>query len=298
MAAVLGNQVSHATTTALMNMKMKGRQYDGSEYQPKRKVGQKPIDPFCSLIAEAGERAYRDNHVIPVIPAHPYHSKDMLPGHSTRLNPIMAATPKWVHTIYFKPLKNAAGARIPQFFSSICFTPDGRRFVTANNLGEFTLWHGTSLASEMRTMGHEDAQVSSTVWCEQADFMISSDSKGAVKYWGRNMNNLKSIEAAQNPIRELSASPSASKFACGSTDGLIKLFDTDSARLVCRRQHADTIHIHPQPHTPPHRNGRLRATVTKCGRATGTRRRTCSPPVERTCGVARSSCGTRGLRRA
>ena len=217
----------------MLGPRMKGRQYDTAEYQPKRRVGQKPLDPYCALINETLARVYRERGDPVTIQPHAYHSKDVFPAYSMRQYPISSAAPKWVHTIYFKNGKNAMGRAVRPSFSAMCFTPDGRRLVTGNSEGEFTLWHGTSLASEMRTAGHEDARVNCAIYCENADLLLSSDDKGRVKYWGSNMNNLEIVDVANTGIREVTASPSSAKFAAGSLEGLVRLYDTNTATLVC-----------------------------------------------------------------
>eukprot|EP01064_Diplonema_japonicum_P003946 TRINITY_DN12616_c0_g1_i1.p1 TRINITY_DN12616_c0_g1~~TRINITY_DN12616_c0_g1_i1.p1 ORF type:complete len:645 (+),score=106.19 TRINITY_DN12616_c0_g1_i1:85-1935(+) len=212
----------------------RSRQFDYAEYQPKRRIGQKSLDPYSSLIKEYMTRMHKTKNDPSLIQPHSYHSKDVLPAASMQDLPISAATPKWLHTIYCIDPNPSRGERQKRpLFSSLCWTPEGRRLVTGNSKGEFTLWHGTSLASEMRSMGHEDARVTSMIWSDGADFMISSDDKGQIKYWARNMNCLKSFEATTNGsrVREVTTSPNSAKFAGCSEDGIVRIFDTKTATL-------------------------------------------------------------------
>ena len=209
-----------------------GRQYD---YEPKRRVGQKSLDPYTCLINEVSSRGLRSKYDRVAIQPHDFHSKDMLPSNRLREIPISAVTPKWLHTIYWVDQAQNRGERQRKAcFSALCWTPEGRRLITGNSRGEFTLWHGTGLSSESRQLGHEDAKIASMKWCEQADFMLTADDRGQVCYWARNMNRLKAFDATHNSskIRELSISPTASKFSCCSEDGIIRIHDTKTATKV------------------------------------------------------------------
>eukprot|EP01059_Diplonema_ambulator_P005057 TRINITY_DN14787_c0_g5_i1.p1 TRINITY_DN14787_c0_g5~~TRINITY_DN14787_c0_g5_i1.p1 ORF type:complete len:648 (+),score=130.01 TRINITY_DN14787_c0_g5_i1:102-2045(+) len=217
-----------------MLVRQRSKQFDYVEFQPKRRIGQKSLDPYSPLIKEVMTRMHRTKYDSTQVPPHPYHSKDVLPAQSMKDTPISAATPKWVHTIYcIDPNPVRGEGRKRPLFSALCWTPDGRRLITGNSKGEFTLWHGTSLASEMRVQGHEDARVTCMLWSESSDFMISSDDKGQIKYHARNMHFLKAVDVAPNGprVREVTTSPNSSKFAACSEDGIIRVFDTKTATL-------------------------------------------------------------------
>ncbi|KAJ9451856.1 Flowering time control protein FY [Diplonema papillatum] len=233
-------------------MLQKAKQYDQAEYQPKRRIGQKSVDPYSCLIKEVQTRMHRGRYDTPVIQPHKYHSKDILPPTAMKESPIASAAPKWLHTIYDPNAASKMGERPRRsYFSSMCWTPEGRRLITGNSRGEFTLWHGTSLASEMRTTGHADSKVTSMVWCEGPDFMISSDDRGQIKYWARNMSFFKEFNATPNSsrIREIATSPSGAKFACCSEDGIVRLWDTKTSRKDAELQghggDVKTCHWHP-----------------------------------------------------
>lgn len=54
--------------------------------------------------------------------------------------------------------------------------------------------------------------------------MVSGDDTGVVKYWQSNMNNLKLLNAHKEVVRALVFSPTDSKFASCSDDGVIKIW--------------------------------------------------------------------------
>jgi len=55
--------------------------------------------------------------------------------------------------------------------------------------------------------------------------LVSADHVGVVKYWQPNFNNVKAIQAHNDPIRDLAFSPNDSKFVTACDDKTIKLFD-------------------------------------------------------------------------
>ena len=55
--------------------------------------------------------------------------------------------------------------------------------------------------------------------------MVSADQDGVVKYWQPNFNNVKAIQAHNDPIRDLSFSPNDAKFVTACDDATLKIFD-------------------------------------------------------------------------
>nr|XP_027219499.1 pre-mRNA 3' end processing protein WDR33-like [Penaeus vannamei] len=63
------------------------------------------------------------------------------------------------------------------------------------------------------------------VWSHNDQWMVTGDTGGFVKYWQTNMNNVKLFQAHKDPVRGLSFSPSDQKFATGSDDGTVRIWD-------------------------------------------------------------------------
>jgi polyadenylation factor subunit 2 len=59
--------------------------------------------------------------------------------------------------------------------------------------------------------------------------MISGDDSGLIKYYQSNMNNLKVVQAHKESVRDLTFSPTDSKFASCSDDGTIKIWSFANA---------------------------------------------------------------------
>ncbi|XP_033125411.1 pre-mRNA 3' end processing protein WDR33-like [Anneissia japonica] len=131
-------------------------------------------------------------------------------------NPINAVSTKFVRTATNK-------IRCPIF--CVVWTPEGRRLVTGASSGEFTLWNGMTFNFETILQAH-DYPIRSMVWSHNNLWLMSGDHMGYVKYWQSNMNNVRMFQAhVDQAIREITFSPTDSKFATCSDDGSVRVFD-------------------------------------------------------------------------
>eukprot|EP01138_Halocafeteria_seosinensis_P006783 gb/GECG01006936.1/.p1 GENE.gb/GECG01006936.1/~~gb/GECG01006936.1/.p1 ORF type:complete len:335 (+),score=24.45 gb/GECG01006936.1/:1-1005(+) len=108
--------------------------------------------------------------------------------------------------------------------NQVIWTPEGRRFITGAASGEFTLWDGFTYAFDTIFQAH-DSPILSLEWSHNNDWLISADQGGLVKYWSANMNPNEAIEAHKDAVRDLSFSPTDSKFCSCSDDGSVKVWD-------------------------------------------------------------------------
>lgn len=104
------------------------------------------------------------------------------------------------------------------------WTPEGRRLLTASSSGEFTLWNGTGFNFETIMQAHDSA-IRALCYSHNDDWLVSGDHDGIVKYWQPNFNNLESIAAHSDPVRDIAFSPTDSKFVTASDDSTLKIFD-------------------------------------------------------------------------
>ncbi|OAR01623.1 hypothetical protein LLEC1_06797, partial [Akanthomyces lecanii] len=104
------------------------------------------------------------------------------------------------------------------------WTPEGRRLLTASTSGEFTLWNGTGFNFETIMQAHDSA-IRALEYSHSDDWLISGDHDGLIKYWQPNFNNVQSINAHSDPIRDLAFSPNDAKFVTASDDSSLKVFD-------------------------------------------------------------------------
>jgi polyadenylation factor subunit 2 len=106
----------------------------------------------------------------------------------------------------------------------VCWTPEGRRLLTASSNGEFTLWNGMSFNFELIMQAHETA-IRAASYSHSGEWLISADQTGLVKYWQPNFNQLKEVQAHSETIRGLVFSPTDAKFATASDDASLKIWD-------------------------------------------------------------------------
>lgn len=111
----------------------------------------------------------------------------------------------------------------------ITWTPEGRRMITGNSAGEFTLWNGTAFNFETILQAHEDA-VRAMTWSHNENWMVTADHGGVIKFWQPSMTNVQLLQGHREPIRSLSFSPTDFKFISCSDDATIKIWDFESAR--------------------------------------------------------------------
>mmetsp|Transcript_4868 Transcript_4868/g.10179 ORF Transcript_4868/g.10179 Transcript_4868/m.10179 type:complete len:140 (-) Transcript_4868:1001-1420(-) len=64
----------------------------------------------------------------------------------------------------------------------LSWTPGGRRLLTGNQEGEFTLWDGTNFSFELIMSAH-DKSFRCMAWSHNQNYLLTSDSGGNIKYW-------------------------------------------------------------------------------------------------------------------
>jgi polyadenylation factor subunit 2 len=110
---------------------------------------------------------------------------------------------------------------------------------------------GAWAGADAGLQAHESA-IRAMTWSPNQEWLVTADDNGSIKYWQPNLNNLKAISGHKDPIRSitcaprrppaaarppapapltsvaclpLSFSPNSTKFASGSDDGVIKVWD-------------------------------------------------------------------------
>ena len=103
---------------------------------------------------------------------------------------------------------------------------DGRRAITANQNGEFTLWNGSAFNFEGLIAAHNTA-VRSLAWSHSGTTLISGDTKGAIKYWESTMTPVKEILNTHGgqAVRGLDFAPRDAKFCSCADDGTVRIWD-------------------------------------------------------------------------
>ncbi|KAF3915412.1 Xenin [Arthrobotrys entomopaga] len=104
------------------------------------------------------------------------------------------------------------------------WTPEGRRLLTGSSSGEFTLWNGMGFNFETIMQAHDSA-IRALEYSNGADWLLSADQDGIVKYWQTNFNNVKVLQAHDSPVRDVSFCPTDAKFVTASDDGSLKIWN-------------------------------------------------------------------------
>mgnify|MGYP001160856754 FL=1 len=110
--------------------------------------------------------------------------------------------------------------------NALCWARDGRRAVTANQNGEFTLWNGAAFNFEGLIAAHNSA-VRSLAWSRSGTTILSGDAKGTIKYWESSMTPVKELLGTHggNAVRGLKFAPSDAKFCSCADDGTVRVWD-------------------------------------------------------------------------
>lgn len=192
--------------------------YDGKRMR--KAVVRRTVDYNASLLNYIHNRSWQKRpQENPVIRSTFNHILSYMPPREYPFNPSTAIPMKFVHT-------SANKVRCP--INVVKWTPEGKRLITGSASGEFTLWNGFTFNFETIQQAHDSA-IRSMSWNRAGSWMISGDHAGTVKIWMPNMNNLKRIQAHKEPVRDISFSPTDTKFATCSDDGSIKIWDFNEA---------------------------------------------------------------------
>lgn len=114
--------------------------------------------------------------------------------------------------------------------STLAFTLDGRRLLSGNALGEFTLWNGQTFSFDTIMQAH-DSQILKIKFSSNPDYFLSSDNNGNIKYWSNCLNNVKIIPGEGDAIRDLDFNYNNSKFVSASDDSKVRVYDTATGEI-------------------------------------------------------------------
>ena len=212
-----------------------GPQQD-ADFVPRKKArGQRPVDFFSSAIWYLKQRPYGavagaspfQNYV----PPHGYHCKDLLPPGMTAFNPSTALCTQWAHTAQYPDMtrfQQAGDRRRRVFFTTMQWSPSGRKLLCATTNGEFVVYNGTAFSVELKTTAHEDGrQVRALAWGKRTDAVLSGDDSGVVKLWATNFNLAAEFESNQRAVRDVAWAIGEARFATAGQDGSVKIWDTE-----------------------------------------------------------------------
>ncbi|KAK6341235.1 pre-mRNA cleavage and polyadenylation factor (CPF) complex subunit [Orbilia brochopaga] len=141
--------------------------------------------------------------------------KELLPSISATSNVVAQIPIRHIH---------ASLNKIKHPINMVKWTPEGRRLLTGSSSGEFTLWNGMGFNFETIMQAHDSA-IRALEYSHGADWLLSGDQDGVVKYWQTNFNNVKVLQAHDSPVRDVSFCPTDAKFVTASDDGSLKIWN-------------------------------------------------------------------------
>uniref|UniRef100_A0A6U3E6V8 K Homology domain-containing protein n=1 Tax=Entomoneis paludosa TaxID=265537 RepID=A0A6U3E6V8_9STRA len=169
--------------------------------------------------------ASRSHHAraLPVMQAHSSHLRRMgLP-----LSQVAAPTPSQFYLTYMAHVTRAKNSTPVMCIS---WTPGGRRLLTGNQEGEFTLWDGITFGFELIMSAH-DTSFRAMAWSHNRNYLLTSDAGGNIKYWSPSIAPVQSLDSHnQQAIHALSFSPADTKFVSCGDDATVRIWDWASHR--------------------------------------------------------------------
>jgi polyadenylation factor subunit 2 len=162
--------------------------------------------------------------------AHVRRSPDyFLQPHSSHLRmmgmPISHASAPIASEFYLTHCSHITRAKNSTPILCLSWTPGGRRLLTGNQDGEFTLWDGITFSFELIMSAH-DTSFRSMAWSHNRNYLLTSDAGGNIKYWSPSIAPVQSLDSHnEQPIHALSFSPADTKFVSCGDDATVRVWD-------------------------------------------------------------------------
>jgi polyadenylation factor subunit 2 len=127
--------------------------------------------------------------------------------------------------LYLTYLAHVTRAKNSTPVMCLSFTPGGRRLLTGNHEGEFTLWDGITFSFELIMSAHSSS-FRTMAWSHHRNYLLTSDAGGNIKYWSPSIAPVQSIDShSGQPVHGLSFSPSDTKFVSCGDDSTVRVWD-------------------------------------------------------------------------
>lgn len=127
--------------------------------------------------------------------------------------------------LYLTYMAHLARAKNSNPIQCLSWTPGGRRLLTGNHEGEFTLWDGVTFQFELIMSAH-DTSFRCMEWSHNRNYLLTSDAGGNIKYWSPSIAPVQSIDSHnQQAIHALSFSPADTKFVSCGDDSTVRVWD-------------------------------------------------------------------------
>lgn len=197
---------------------------DAEQKAAERNLIRRCVDYHTPAVVDISNRLYRKASRSAHVRNYPY-----LQPHSAYLRlmgmPISEVSAPNPSTCYVTYMAHIAKAKNASAVHCLSWTPGGRRLLTGNFDGEFTLWDGITFAFELIMSAH-DTSFRSMAWSHNRNYLLTSDAGGNIKYWSPSIAPVQSIDSHNGqPIHSLSFSPSDTKFVSAGDDSTVRVWD-------------------------------------------------------------------------
>ena len=145
---------------------------------PRRlEVIRKTWEPACTLINDLTTRVYkrdnfRDEGYGSFIQPSSVYQRRMLPTLKTLERPATAFATRFAYLSVNKTRQEVY---------CLTWTPEGRRLLTGNKAGEFTLWNGRSFNYISVITAHDQGSVREMQWSHDENWLLTGDNAGIIK---------------------------------------------------------------------------------------------------------------------
>lgn len=197
---------------------------DAEQVAAERNLIRKCIDFHTPAVMDVSNRLYFNASRFHHVRNAPY-----LQPHSAYLRlmglPISTASAPDPSTVFCTHLAHVTRAKNSTPVMSLSWTPGGRRLLTGNQEGEFTLWDGITFGFELIMSAHDNS-FRSMAWSHNKNYLLTCDAGGNIKYWSPSIAPVKSIDSHNGQaIHALSFSPSDTKFVSCGDDATVRVWD-------------------------------------------------------------------------
>ncbi|WIA39571.1 hypothetical protein OEZ86_005657 [Tetradesmus obliquus] len=186
------------------------------EKQIQKAIQKRIVDPAAPYVKVLQSRSSQlSRRTAPWLQPTMAGSLELLPPVAYRSCPVSSITSKYVHTC-----QNRTRCAV----NCLNWTPDGRRCITGDNIGQLTLWNSTDFKFE-QTLQSQDKGVRAVTFSHNGSFLFTCDDTGAVRILKSTLAPLDSIAAHQEACRAVAVAPTDVKFATCSDDQSVKVWD-------------------------------------------------------------------------
>lgn len=189
---------------------------DAEQEAAERNLIRRCVDYHGPAILDLQSRLYHRKRRVPYLQPHSSHF---------RLMGMPQVDPRSPSQFFCTYLAHVTRAKNSNPILSLSWTPGGRRLLTGNQEGEFTLWDGISFGFELIMSAH-DTSFRCMAWSHNKNYLLTADAGGNIKYWSPSIAPVQSLDShKQQAIHGLSFSPSDTKFVSAGDDATVRIWD-------------------------------------------------------------------------